>query len=173
MRRPNINMHKAQSINEIVLIKDCNELVAEFYFFLSEKNLKYKLNEIEEVVYLLLNMLSSIEMDGFVDLFHQQYSLRECLIVENSLRQFEFNKLADLFSEAKSIFINNKFDITQEEYEQIPPFAYEERPNGERFNEIGELFLAKDSEIYHLGDGLCKFIKSNGEFLLTSNTQTE
>lgn len=162
-------MQKTKQLNEILETNDCNTMVAEFYFFLVEKRLKHKLNEVEEVVYLLLNMLPDIEMEGFVDLFHQMYSLNECMIVERSLRQLEFNQLADLFSEAKSIFIRGRVNITQEEYEQIAPFAYEETQTGRRFDEIGELFLAKDSEIYRLGDGLCKFIKANSEFLIKSN----
>jgi len=158
-------MPQVKSLNEILSITDCNELVSEFYSYLIEKkNSNRKLNDIEEVVYLLVSMLLDIEMEGFIDLFHQLYSLRECLVVEQNLRQFGLHKLADLFSEAKSIYIKGKFDITQEEYEQIDPFTLDEMQS-RRFEEIGETILAKDSEIYRLGDSVCQFIKSNSAIL--------
>jgi len=154
-------MPKAKPLNEILNIAECNELVSEFYSYLIEKkNSKQELNDVEDVVYLLVNLLLDIEMEGFVDLFHQQYSLRECLIVEQNLRQFGFYTLADLFSEGKSIYIKSKFDITQEEYRQIDLSTLDETQNY-RLNEIGKIILAKDSEIYHLGDYICQFIKTN------------
>ena len=164
-------MHHVKSLNEILEINDCNELVSEFYFFVSDKkSFKLELNKIEEVAYLLLSMLPSIEMDSILDLFHQLYSLDECVVVEKSLRQFELNKLADLFNEAKSIFINNKSNITQEEYKQIDLGTINENQD-RRLDEISKMILAKDSEIYRLGDCLCKFIKSNSEVLMKSNTR--
>ena len=141
-------MPKAKPLNEILNIAECNELVSEFYSYLIEKkNSKQRLNDIEEVVYLLLSMLLDIEMEGFVDLFHQQYSLKECLIVEQNLRQFGLHKLADLFSEGKSIYIKSKFGITQEEYEQISLSMLDETQI-QRLDEIGEIILARESEIY-------------------------
>jgi len=158
-------MPKVKSLNEILNIAECNELVSGFYSYLVEKkNSKRELNNVEEVVYLLVSMLLDIEMEGFVDLFHQQYSLRECLIVEQNLRQFGLHKLADLFSEGKSIYIKNKLDITQEEYENIDLSVFDEAQN-RRLDEIGEIVLAKDSEIYHLGDYVCQFIKTNSTIL--------
>jgi hypothetical protein len=155
-------MPKAKSLNEILNIAECNELISRFYSYLVEKkNSKQELNDVEEVVYLLVSMLLDIDMEGFVDIFHQQYSLRECLIVEHDLRQFGLHKLADLFSEGKSIYIKNKFDITEEEYEEIDLSTLDEAQN-RRLDEIGEIILAKDSEIYHLGIYVCQFIKTNG-----------
>jgi len=154
-------MPKVKSLNEILNIAECNELVSGFYSYLVEKkNSKQELNNVEEVVYLLVSMLLDIEMEGFVDLFHQLYSLRDCLVVEHNLRQFELYKLADLFSEAKLIYINGKLDITQEEYKQLNPFFLDEI-QGRRFDEIGDLILAENSEIYEIGDCICNFIKSN------------
>src|SRR5215207_6447461 len=126
-------MPKAKPLNEILNIAECNELVSEFYSYLIEKkNSKQELNDVEDVVYLLVNLLLDIEMEGFVD----------------------------LFSEGKSIYIKSKFDITQEEYRQIDLSTLDETPNY-RLNEIGKIILAKDSEIYHLGDYICQFIKTN------------
>jgi hypothetical protein len=162
-------MPKTKPLNEIINIAKCNELVSEFYSYLIEKkNSKQELNDIEEVVYLLVSMLLDIEMEGFVDLFHQLYSLKDCLVVEDNLRQFGLHKLADLFSEAKLIYINGKLDITQEEYKQINPFILDEI-HGRRFDEIGDLILAEDSEIYKIGDCICEFIKSNRRILLKSH----
>jgi len=161
-------MPNVKPLNEILNITDCNKLVSEFYAYLVEKkNKNHKLNEIEEVTYLLVSMLLDIEMEGFVDLFHQLYSLRECLVVEQNLRQFGLNKLADLFSEGKSIYINSKFDITPEEYEQIDLSMFDETQT-HRLDEIGEMILAKESEIYEIGDQICQFIKNNRTILLKS-----
>ena len=160
-----IRMPKIKSLNEILSITDCNKLVADFYgYLLEKKNSNRKLNDVEEVVYLLVSMLPDIEMEGFIDLFHQLYSLRECLVIEQNLRQFGLHKLADLFSEGKALYIKSRIDITQEEYEEIDISAFDETQNS-RFNEIGDLILAKDSEIYQLGEYICQFIKSNSVIL--------
>jgi hypothetical protein len=159
-------MRQTKSLHEILNITDCNELISGFYSYLVEKkNSNQKLNDVEDVVYLLVSMLLDIEMEGFVDLFHQLYSLQDCIVVEQNLRRFRLHKLANLFNEAKLIYINGNLDITQEEYKEISPVIPDEIQS-RRFEEISDLVLAEDSEIYKIGDCVCDFVKSNRIVLL-------
>lgn len=149
----------------ILGIADCEQLCSELYSYFIEK--RGSLNELEEEAYLLLGMLPDIEMEGFADLFYQRYSLRECAIVENSLRKLGLGKLAGLFGEAKSIYLRGRIDITQEEYEQLAPFMLDEM-QGSRFDAIGDLFVAHDSEIYLIPERLCQYLKAHAEKLISS-----
>jgi hypothetical protein len=164
--RSKVSMSNIKLLNEVFKIDNCDEFVSELYGYLIDKiNSHQELNDVEEVAYLLLSMKLDIEMEGFVDLFHQLYSLRECFVVEQSLRKFGLHKLADLFSEAKRIFINGNNNLTQEEYEQIDPFLLG-KTQSHRFGEIGDLILAENSEIYKIPDYVCDFIKSKRTILL-------
>src|SRR5689334_6753007 len=141
-------MSPSRSMREILEIEDCNKLVAEFFFFLEDKkNSRAVFNDLEWSTWLLLNLLPGMEMEGIEDLFHQLYSLEECELVEKYLRQLQLDELADLFGEAKSIYIGHRSQITQAEYRQIDPFALEESQL-HRLEEIGKTILKKGSQIY-------------------------
>ncbi len=104
-------------------------------------------------------MRLDIEMEGFVDLFYQLYSLRECSIIETHLRAFGLHQLAALFAEAKQLYTGGKLDITDEEYSAIDPFGMDER--WQRFDAIGEQILAEDSELYKLEEYVCAYVKAH------------
>jgi hypothetical protein len=150
-------MAQKKTIDEILAL-DCLDLVNELYEFVSEKRrVGQALLAIEEETYLVLSMLLDIEMEGFVDLFYQFYTLRETYVVEAGLRKLELNRLAELFSEARSIFTNGRIELTEEEYKDIYPFGKDER--WQRFDEIGDEILAEESEIYLIGDGVCAYVR--------------
>jgi hypothetical protein len=150
-------MAQKKTIPEILAL-DRPDLVYELIEFISEKRRTGQvLLPIEEEVYLALSMLLDIEKQGFVDLFYQFYTLRETYVVESVLRKLELNRLAGLFSEARSIFTNGRIELTEEEYKEIYPFGNDER--WQRFDEIGDEILAEDSEIYLIGDRVCAYVR--------------
>lgn len=115
------------------------------------------LSSVEEEAWLLLVMLPRIEMEGFVDLFYQCYSLKDCAIVQTALRKLELNRLAQGFAEAFSIYSNGNAEITEQEYRLIDPFGNSEHWN--RFDQIGEELLAPSSEIYLISERLELYVK--------------
>jgi hypothetical protein len=167
-----VTLPRIKPLVEILANDDCDWLCLELDTFVGDKKFAGKpLHPVETVVYLLVSMLPRIEMDGFIDLFHQAYSLDECAIVEDSLREFGLYRLADLFAEAKQIFIGGRMNITQAEYEEIDPFQDDEK--WKRFDEIGDQVLAPDSEIYQFVEPLCRYIRENAAELLAFNLSAE
>ena len=158
-------MAQKKTITEILAL-NCPELITELYGFVSEKRRTGQaLLAIEEETYLALSMLLDIEMEGFVDLFHQLYTLRETYIVESMLHKLELKRLAELFSEARSIFTDGKVELTEEEYKEINPFGHDVR--WQRFDEIGNEILAEGSEIFLMGDRVCTYVRAHvNEFQL-------
>ena len=141
-----------------MLALDCPDLVYKLIEFVSEKRTAGQhLLPIEEEIYLALSMLLDIEKQGFVDLFYQFYTLRETYVVESFLRKLELHRLAELFSEARSMYTNGRLELTEEEYKEVYPFGNDER--WQRFDEIGDEILAEDSEIYLIGDRVCDYVK--------------
>jgi hypothetical protein len=158
-------MAQKKTIAEI-LVLDCPDLVNELYEFVSEKHRTGQtLLPIEEETYLALSMLADIEMEGFVDLFHQFYTLRETDVVEGFLQKLELKRLAKLFAEARSIFTNSRVELTEEEYKEINPFDHDAR--WQRFDKIGNEILAEGSEVFLIGDRVCAYVRAHlNEFQL-------
>lgn len=64
------------------------EFIVQVHKHLSEKKRTgQSLNEDEEIALLLLNMQPNMAINGFCDIFYQEYSLRECDLVEKGLRK--------------------------------------------------------------------------------------
>lgn len=148
-----------QPLQELLQLEDVQFAQALYSYLVDKRTTHQSLDEVENVAYLLLTMLLDIEMEGFVDLFYQLYSLEETRVVERYLRYFELNKLAALFAEAKQLYIDGKADITEEEYQAIDPFGDDERWG--RFDQIGKEILAADSEIYLLPERVYTWVKSH------------
>lgn len=143
-----------------LLSLDCPDLGVELIGYVTRKlNTGQPLLPIEEEVYLVGLMLAVIEMEGFVDLFHQFYSWRQCTVVEEALRKLDLHKLADLFVEAKYIFTRGQRNLTIEEYHAIDIDDGDER--WQRFDAIGDEILANESEIYLIGERICGYLKAN------------
>ena len=150
-----------KSLKDILDLNEPLDFCTKFYQYLIDKRINDKpLNEAEEVAFMLLRMESSIYINGFVDLFYQQYSLRECIIVEEFLKNLGLDKLASLFNEAKMIYIRGQEGITEQAYKDINPFEMGEE-QGDRFNEIGEIVLAEGSELYLIPGRIYDYIKTN------------
>lgn len=148
-----------------ILMLDCSDLEVELYKYVAVKRSAGQLlHPIEEEVYLVISLLLDIEMEGFVDLFHQLYSWRECSVVEATLQKLRLHKLADRFVEARLIYSNGRDDLTEEEYRAINPFDNDVR--WQRFDEIGKEILAKESEIYLIGKRICAYVKANIDALI-------
>jgi hypothetical protein len=146
-------------LSEILRLED-EAFEGEFYGYLIDKRVADQpLTEFEQISYLLLSMRPSIEMEGFVDLFYQLYSLQETAVVEDNLRRLGLVGLADLFAKAKNLYINGKPDITEEEYRAIDPFGEDER--WRRFDEIGNEVMDAESEIFLLPNRVREWVKAN------------
>jgi hypothetical protein len=142
----------------------CND----YYGYLAKKRTAGEsVNEFEEVVYLLVNILLITEMEGFIDLFYQAFSLRQCRVVARSLDELGLDKLAALFTEALNIYLNGRSNISEEEFKAINPFEMRQEC-GQRFDEISMQILAPDSEIYLLEEPHCQFLRANKERLKES-----
>lgn len=160
-------MQKSRDLNVIVNLSDCNEMLLALIDFVFTKRLvKERVNRVAESIYLVLDMLPSMEMDGIDSLFHERYSLQECVIVENFLRELRFNRLADLFANAKFVFVGGRLDITQAEYEQID-LAQMQPTQSSELDQIADRILESGSEIYLTGEFLCDYIRSHKEDILT------
>jgi len=143
-----------------ILALDCPDLEVGLIGYITLKlNAGQPLLPIEEEMYLVGLMLIDIEMEGFVDLFHQFYSWRQCTVVEAALRKLDLHRLADLFVEAKYIFTKGQRNLTEEEYHSIDIDDGDER--WQRFDAIGDEILANDSEIYLIGERICSYLKVN------------
>jgi hypothetical protein len=139
-----------------ILDLDSPDLGSNLYSYVSAKKLAGQPFEaIEEEIYLVFSLLLTIEMDGLVDLFHQQYSWRECALVEQILHKLDLNQFAGMFAEAKLIFTDGKELLSEEEYQAINPFDGAGR--WQRFEVIGVEMLAEGSQIYLIGERICSY----------------
>jgi uncharacterized protein DUF4375 len=121
---------------------------------------KLPLSRIEHAFALLSDMQSWIEMEGFHDLFYQQYTLSDCVLVEGTMREIGADRLADLFEEAKQIYMRRKTNLTEEEFRELAPFDIPE-PDGSRFDEIADQFYGSDSQLFELGERLADFARKH------------
>lgn len=153
-----------KEFDEIWAISNKEEFTYELSKFIGHKlhARKLTLSRPEHAFHLLSDMQSTIEMEGFQDLFYQAYSLSDCLLVENAMRESGANRLAELFVEAKSIYLRRRTDLTEEEYQKLDPFDIPE-PDGSRFDEIAEQFYASDSQLFELGERLADFARKHRE----------
>jgi hypothetical protein len=147
-----------EPLSEILQLEGGEFGVAFYDYLVARKNSAEPLGPVEEEAWLLLTMLLDIEMEGFVDLFYQLYSLRECSIVQAGLQKLGLHRLARLFGEAFSIYIDGNADITEEQYRQID---WENGGRWPRFDAIGEEILAEGSEIYLIGDRVEQYVKAH------------
>ena len=138
-------------LDEIFAIEEPSTLSEELgYFTLYKFSIaRQKLEPREDLFLKLHHMLANIWGDGFCDLFYQQYSLADCGLVEKALREMNCHVLADLFAEAKSIYLRHNKDITEEEYRLLEPFSLRGN-DGARFDEIAQQFTAAGSELFEL-----------------------
>jgi hypothetical protein len=165
-----VRLPSVKPLAEILTNDNCDWLCGELYGFIIQKKIDCQpLHPVETVIYLMMVMRDDMAMEGFIDLFHQLYSLEECRIVEDKLREFGLYRLADLFAEAKHLFIEGRTEITQSEYEEIDPFQYDDSWR-ERFDAIGDQVIAPDSEIYQLAEPLCRYVRANAAELLAFNS---
>jgi hypothetical protein len=142
-------------------MNNCDDLIGTLYDYVLTKVINdEELTDVEEKVYLLVSMLLDSEMEGFVDLFYQFYSLRECAIVEETLRSLGLIKLAKLFRKAKDIYMyaNDHISSDDDFHALYLQLTDEQR---RQIDEIGDEILAQDSEIYQIGDKLCQYVKDN------------
>ena len=143
---------------------DPEKLVYELDNYLSHKHhvRKLPLSQTERGFLLLASMQSWIEMEGFHDLFYQQYSLSDCVLVERVMREIGVERLADLFTEAKRIYMRHRTNLTEDDFKQLDPFDLPE-PDAARFDEIAEAVYASDSELFLLADGLARYARNHRE----------
>jgi hypothetical protein len=148
-------------LEEIWKLQDAQEFVYQLGMWLHDKKSeKIQLNRIEHLFDMLCSMQSWIEMEGFCDLFYQQYSLSDCNLVEEGLKEIGADKLAGLFREAKDIYVRHNRDISEDEYTELDPLSLSEK-EGARFDEIADMFYSEESGLFDLAPKLNAFAKKN------------
>ncbi len=153
------NMNDPNNLEDIQSISNCANLCISFSNYVNVKKANHEeLDEHEEKFYLLYGMLSEIEMEGFIDLFHQFYSLRECAIVETTLKEFSLDKLANQFLRAKNIYTQNSGKVSEEYFHNLFYQLGEEQRR--QIYEIG-IEILEGSEIYQIENKLCHYIRDH------------
>ncbi len=138
---------------------DCDSLVNAVYVgAVAKVASNEELSNVEEKVYLLTNMLTYSEMEGFISLFDQFFSLRDCIVVEETLSLIGLIKLADLFRRARDIYMGGiQGSLSEDDFHALYLQLSEERLY--KINEIGVEILAEGSEIYQIANKLCPYVK--------------
>jgi hypothetical protein len=151
-----------KQFDEIWSISDKPEFAWQLGNFINYKvhGRKVAISRTEHAFDLVLHMQTRIEMEGFFDLYYQAYTLSDCLLVENVLREIGADRLADLFLEAKIIYMQHKIDLTEEEFRKLDSFDLPE-PDGSRFSEIEEQVYADDSQLFELGERLADYARKH------------
>jgi hypothetical protein len=154
-------MDKQLNVNQIFEIDSPENFIINLFHYLTIKsNARKPFTEAERLAFLLLNFEPTIAINGFCDLFHQAYTLKECRIVESGLKMLGLIKLAELFGEAEQIYLRHNLDITDEEYKELEPFGFDETES-KRLDEIEKLVWERESELYQIGLKVFLFAKEN------------
>jgi hypothetical protein len=138
-------------LDSIFAIEDPETVSEELGYFILYKGsvARQQRNPTEDLFLKIEQMSGYIQSGGFGDLFYQQYSLADCVRIEEALREMQLSGLADLFAEAKAIYTGHRESLTEDEYQELDPFSLSGE-EGRRFDEIGKLFEADDSGIHLL-----------------------
>ncbi len=123
-------------------------------------HLNESLNESELVIWALRNMWAAVAMDGFSSLFEQLYSLRECKLLIDGLREMKLCRLADLFAEALLIYVWGNVDITEEQYQNLDIELLPEKEM-QRFEELESQYWADDCEEYQSAIPMVEYIQAH------------
>jgi hypothetical protein len=152
-------MSGSKRLEDILSISNCDQLCAALYnYVISKLANNEELSDVEEKIYLLISMLPDIEMEGFIDLFYQFYSLRECIVVEETLKVLGLCNLANLFRKAKDIYLHgNENILSDQDFHGLYDHLSEEQRC--QIYEIGGEILAEGSEIYQIANRLCQYIR--------------
>jgi hypothetical protein len=80
------------------------------------------------------------------------------------MREMGLHQLADWFAEARLIYCRRRTDLTEDAYDDLEPFSLDES-DGRRFDEIGELFIGNDSELFKIAAPIKAYVMQHrGEF---------
>lgn len=154
-------MQKPLSLEQILSLTAGEFGVAFYDYLVEKKNRRQTLHPVEEEAWLVLTMQFDIEMEGFVDLFYQLYSLRDCAIVDACLKKLGLHRLAELFLEAKQLYVGGQTAITEAKYQSINPWkdTLGKNDGWSRFEAIEKEFLAPGSELFMVWDRVESYVK--------------
>ncbi|MCX6848223.1 MAG: DUF4375 domain-containing protein [Verrucomicrobia bacterium] len=140
------------SLDEFWSVRDDNEFAYHLahYIFAKSIHRKLPLSTTEQNIWDLEWLYTRICGEGFCDLFYQQYSLADCKRLEVFMRDLNLKQLADWFAEAKDIYCRHRTDLAESEYQQLEPFSLS-GTEGDRFDELGKLFIGERSELFDIG----------------------
>ena len=154
---PPLPIKQLDEIWEITQTKDFNYELTRFLWRKRDSQTSI-LSQIEHAFELLSSMGWWIATQGFQDLFFQQYTLSDCALVEHTLREIRAIELADLFGEAKQIYLRHKTDLSEEEFQDLNPFDFLE-PDGSRFDEIAD--IVSDGVLLEFEEGLAAYARKH------------
>ena len=170
-RRVKQNVEKQLTADQIFEIDSPENFIINLFHYLTIKsNSRKPFTEAERPVLLLLNFEPTIAINGFGDLFHQAYTLKECQIVENGLKLLGLIKLAELLGKVKQIYLRHNLDVTDEEYQELEPFGFDETES-KRLDEIEKLVWKTEGELYQIGLKVFLFAKENHTQFLSDPQQ--
>lgn len=145
---------------------DADEFAGALRNYIRDKELSRELplSICEQNVRDIFDLYAEICIDGFATLFYQVFSLADCQRVEAAMREMELIQLTDSFAEARFIYCRGRNDLSEAEYAALDPFSLD-GAEGERFDEIGRLFIGSDSELFKIAAPIQAYaIKHRAEF---------
>jgi hypothetical protein len=154
------------TLDEVWAIGDAEAFTGALRDYLYDKESKRRLplSTCEQNVCDICDLYAEICTDGFSTLFYQVFSLADCHRVEAAMREMRLQQLADWFAEARLIYCRRRADLTDESYDSLEPFSIN-GSEGHRFDEIGELFIGADSELFKIGAPIKAYATQHrGEF---------
>ncbi|MEO5729917.1 MAG: hypothetical protein ABI134_22425 [Byssovorax sp.] len=128
-------------------IAEPGEFTSHLVEYLADRRTTNQQTELGSVLLDVLELHTVMMMEGFCDIFFHMLTLERCRSVSALLRQMDLLTLAALFDEAFLIYCRGRTDLTSTEFAALEPFSLDGEA-GRRFDQIGELFDAPDSEIY-------------------------
>lgn len=149
------------NIEEIINISDDTEFINQLAdYILNKTDNNEGLSKGERFIDLYIRFLAAKDMDGFGDLFYQEYSLKECEDIIYWFNELGLVEASKKFNRALEIYCNGKKDISDEEFKELDPFALEES-QGKEFDTIGKFFEDEICGLYGCEDVIRKWIIDN------------
>lgn len=113
------------------------------YCFFKKVRFARALTEAEATFECMERMGSIIASDGFLSLFHQEFTAESYAVVYDALTEVGGLKLRDLLCDAWDIYTNGKAPISTSELRSISVRRFNTREKMDLFNQIGEEVVAE------------------------------
>jgi hypothetical protein len=148
------------NIENILEIEEMEEFELKLFEVIDEKLEKnISLSEGEKYINLYYRFMTEKDINGFCDIFYQEFSLEEIKKLIKWVEEIGLNESSKQLEEALNIYCGGKL-LTEDEYLDINPEEFNEK-DGKRFYEIGEYFEKEDCGLYECSELIRSWIKNN------------